>query len=66
MAFKLCEFDMMVGLKWDEVEACEVRYADVLAAENIPLPSEADFESADFNGDGTLLFEEWEEWVNMV
>ena len=66
MAFMVCDSDRMVGLTWDEVEACEVRFADVLAAENIPLPSEADFESADLNRDGTLLFEEWEEWVNMV
>ena len=66
MAFKVCDSDRMVGLTWTEVEACEVRFADLLASQNIPLPSEADFESADLNRDGTLLFEEWEEWVNMV
>ena len=44
-----------------EVEACEERFADLLAAQNIVTPSEEDFVSADLNGDGTLEFEEWQE-----
>ena len=35
----------------------------MLAALCIDIPTEEDFESADLNGDGTLLFEEWREWV---
>ena len=35
----------------------------MLAERNIPIPSKEDFEAADLNEDGTLKFEEWEEWV---
>ena len=33
----------------------------MLAGQNVP--SEEDFQNADLNGDGTLMFEEWLEWV---
>ena len=63
MAFRVCDSDRMVGLTWVEVDACEERFADLLAAQNILTPSEEDFVSADLNGDGTLVFEEWQEWA---
>merc|ERR1712034_281654 len=62
-AFALCDSDRMMGLTWKEVEKCEARYADLLAEQDIPIPSKEDFDAADLNGDGTLMFEEWEEWV---
>ena len=31
--------------------------------DEINKPSEKDFQDADLNEDGTLLFEEWEEWA---
>ena len=36
-------------------------YAEQLAGQNIP--SEEDFQDADLNEDGTLMLEEWLEWV---
>ena len=35
----------------------------MLDALNIDIPTKEDFDAADLNGDGTLLFEEWREWV---
>ena len=35
----------------------------MLAEQNIPIPSQEDFDAADLNKDGILMFEEWEEWV---
>eukprot|EP00092_Neocalanus_flemingeri_P038557 GFUD01041985.1.p2 GENE.GFUD01041985.1~~GFUD01041985.1.p2 ORF type:complete len:105 (-),score=40.48 GFUD01041985.1:103-417(-) len=63
LAFFLCDSDRMVGLTWKEVKQCEERFAAVLSAQNIPTPSEEDFEAADLNGDGTLLKEEWKQWA---
>merc|ERR1712168_384674 len=62
-AFEICESDKMIGLTWREVEKCEERFGDLLEENGIPVPSEEDFNDADLNGDGTLLFEEWKEWV---
>ena len=78
-AFKICESDRMIGLTWREVEKCEVsqlnifwdiygltlqeRFGAMLLEQGIPLPIEEEFDNADLNGDGTLLFEEWEEFV---
>eukprot|EP00091_Calanus_sinicus_P003687 TRINITY_DN1384_c0_g1_i1.p1 TRINITY_DN1384_c0_g1~~TRINITY_DN1384_c0_g1_i1.p1 ORF type:complete len:151 (-),score=76.09 TRINITY_DN1384_c0_g1_i1:90-497(-) len=62
-AFQMCDSDRMIGLTWREVEKCEVRFADYLEEQDIPIPSKEDFEAADLNADGTLMFEEWEEWV---
>ena len=53
----------MMGLTWEEVKSCEKRFAALLDAQNIPIPLNSDFESADLNADGTLLFEEWQQWV---
>ena len=66
MAFMVCDSDRMMGLTWEEVKSCEERIAALLDAQNIPIPSKADFESADLNGDGTLLFDEWQQWVEGV
>merc|ERR1712126_760285 len=64
-AFEQCENDGVDGLSWDEVEACEDMFGDQLEELGIALPSEDDFNASDLNGDGTLLFEEWEEWANL-
>ena len=32
---------------------------------DIDIPSEDDFHEADLDGNGTLMFEEWEEWVKL-
>ena len=63
MAFIVCDSDRMMGLTSQEVKSCEERFAALLDAQNIPIPSKADFESADLNEDGTLLFEEWQQCV---
>ena len=52
-----------MGLTWHEVKSCEEKFADLLDAHNVPVPSKADIWSADLNGDGTLLIEEWQKWV---
>jgi len=62
-AFAMCNSDGNVGLTWEEVERCEEMYAELLDEQGIDVPSEEDFNAADLNGDGTLLFEEWMEWV---
>ena len=38
-----------------------IPFADLLAEQNIPIPSEEDFDAADLNQDGILMFEEWVE-----
>merc|ERR1719508_615251 len=60
-AFRICNMDDTAGLTWEEVKTCEEEYAEMLAGQNVP--SEEDFQNADLNGDGTLMFEEWLEWV---
>merc|ERR1712215_271728 len=62
-AFAMCDFDRMVGLTWREVERCEERFANQLSDEDITIPTKEDFDNADLNNDGTLLYEEWEEFV---
>ena len=64
MAFWGCESDDTNGLTWKEIEACEVKFAEELTALNQHVPSQADFNSADTNGNGILSFEEWEKYVN--
>ena len=63
LAFSFCNQDGEPGLTWKEVETCEKEFAMVLAAQNIDVPTEEDFNSADLNSDGKLFFQEWEEWV---
>merc|ERR1712112_345040 len=64
-AFEKCESDDEEGLTWNEVEACEDKFGTLLEAKGIALPSQTDFEASDLNNDGTLMFEEWMEWVNL-
>ena len=64
MAFKVCDYDKMMGLTWNEVKKCEVRFGDLLALEDIPIPSEDDFNSADLDKDGILTTREWNEWIS--
>merc|ERR1712133_93731 len=64
-AFEQGDTDGDDGLSWDEVEACEDAFGDMLEEKGIALPSEDDFNASDLNGDGILLFEEWEEWANL-
>ena len=66
LAFRFCNFDLEAGLTWVEVENCEEAFAEVFAAQNIPVPTEEDFNSADLNSDGILFFEEWEQWVGAM
>eukprot|EP00092_Neocalanus_flemingeri_P011187 GFUD01012051.1.p2 GENE.GFUD01012051.1~~GFUD01012051.1.p2 ORF type:complete len:102 (-),score=25.93 GFUD01012051.1:253-558(-) len=63
-AFNVCNSDNMDGLTWQEVEQCEGKYADLLRGMNIIPPSREQFKAADLNGDGTLVFEEGEKWIN--
>ena len=63
MAFWGCESDDTNGLTWKEVDACELKFAEELAYLNQQVLSEADFKSADANGNGILLSEEWETYV---
>eukprot|EP00092_Neocalanus_flemingeri_P099078 GFUD01126386.1.p1 GENE.GFUD01126386.1~~GFUD01126386.1.p1 ORF type:complete len:130 (+),score=34.84 GFUD01126386.1:133-522(+) len=68
LAFK-CNPDKVDELNWQEVEQCEEKYADLLAAMNI-LPDYPEYRSrmkfyeADFNGDGTLTVEEALVWFD--
>ena len=46
------------------------RWVNVLAAqlasnEQLNMPSREDFDASDLNQDGTLLFDEWTQWVAM-
>ena len=66
MAFKVCDSDKMMGLTWSEVEKCEERFADLLALEDIPVPSEEDFDAADGDKNGILYKEEWNEWMSQA
>merc|ERR1712080_254740 len=65
-AFEECESDGEEGLTWNEVEACEDKFGTLLAEKGIGLPSQTDFEAADLNNDGNLMFEEWMEWANLA
>merc|ERR1712098_903318 len=63
MGFQLCDDDRNGCLTWPEVEECEKKFSTILAATGSPVPTQADFNSSDLNGNGCLTFEEWEEWV---
>ena len=41
----------------------QAMFADMLAAEDVDIPSKEDFLDADLNEDGTLMFGEWKMWV---
>merc|ERR1712236_161819 len=58
-AFAKCDLDKEVGLTWKEVEKCEMLAPD-LADGKI---TKDDFDKADLNPDGTLLYEEWEKYA---
>ena len=62
--FEMCDLDGKVGLTWMEVEKCDVRTCSVLAFGLFPpIPCKEDFNAADSNEDGTLLYAEWEGWA---
>merc|ERR1712127_205995 len=68
LAFAICEEDGQAGLTWPEVADCEDRWVNVPAAqlasnEQLNMPSMEDFDASDLNQDGTLLFDEWTQWV---
>merc|ERR1711915_35351 len=65
MAFSLCDSDRMVGLTWREVAKCEERFAELIKEQGVEIPSKEDFDAADLNGDGTLMFDEWKQWVKL-
>ena len=54
---------LATGIKHVYLHSDQDLYADVLAAEGLEVPTEDNFHSADLNGDGTLLFAEWQHWV---
>merc|ERR1712215_530843 len=62
-AFAVCDTDKMIGLTWAEVEKCEERFKDEIAEMGICLPTKEIFDAFDLDKDGTLLFEEWEEYL---
>ena len=53
-----------MGLTWKEVKKCEERFGELLTLEDIPIPSEDDFKSADEDSDGILYKEEWNDWIS--
>merc|ERR1712117_97900 len=63
IAFAACDTDQVEGLTWQEVEQCEEKYLLLLAEVGIEAPSKADFEAADLDGNGALLFKEWKDWA---
>merc|ERR1711997_728377 len=64
VAFKVCDSDKMMGLTWKEVKKCEERFGELLTLEDIPIPSEDDFNSADKDSNGILYKEEWNDWIS--
>merc|ERR1712117_819060 len=63
IAFAACDTDQVEGLTWQEVEQCEEKYLLLLGEVGIEAPSKADFEAADLDGNGALLFKEWMDWA---
>merc|ERR1711936_504547 len=63
IAFAACDTDQVEGLTWQEVEQCEEKYLLLLAEVGIEAPTKAEFEAADLDGNGALLFKEWKDWV---
>merc|ERR1712117_31734 len=63
IAFAACDTDQVEGLTWQEVERCEEKYLLLLGEVGIEAPSKADFEAADLDGNGALLFKEWKDWA---
>merc|ERR1739842_87651 len=63
IAFAACDTDQVEGLTWQEVEQCEEKYLLLLGEVGIEAPSKADFEAADLDGNGALLFKEWKDWA---
>lgn len=55
-AFQTCETDGEEGLTWDEVDACEDDFCQLL---NIECPTEEEHEAMDLNGDGNLTWSEY-------
>jgi len=63
LAFAACDTDQAEGLTWHEVERCEEKYLLLLTEVGIEAPTKAEFEAADLDGNGALLFNEWKDWV---
>merc|ERR1711879_450921 len=63
LAFAACDTDQAEGLTWLEVERCEEKYLLLLTEVGIEAPTKAEFEAADLDGNGALLFSEWMNWV---
>eukprot|EP00092_Neocalanus_flemingeri_P106228 GFUD01136282.1.p1 GENE.GFUD01136282.1~~GFUD01136282.1.p1 ORF type:complete len:138 (-),score=43.62 GFUD01136282.1:409-822(-) len=59
-AFAVCNSDGADGLTWAEVEECEAMFASF----GVPLPTKDDFQEFDLNGDGNLLFDEWQKKID--
>merc|ERR1712192_295263 len=63
LAFAACDTDQVEGLTWQEVEHCEEKYLLLLTEVGIEAPTKADFEAADLDANGALLFKEWKDWA---
>ena len=70
--FNVCESDIWdnePGLSWDEIKYCgdeaseEIDPIQMIIDNVLKLPTWSDFDSADLNGDGVILFEEWKTWA---
>merc|ERR1739845_27586 len=58
-SFETCETDGKLGLTWAEVEPCEKEHGKSLLDAGMSIPTKADFDDADTDGNGVLTNEEW-------
>merc|ERR1712025_524059 len=62
IAFQMCDTDGNSALSWNEVEACEEKYSNLIQMLGLSLPTEDDFNDQDSDRNGRLTFQEWEEY----
>lgn len=55
-AFRVCEFDGIDGLSWEEVETCEKDFGKYLS---VPCPTKANFDAFDADQNGIMTMEEY-------
>merc|ERR1740131_203913 len=65
LAFKTCETDNHTGLTWAEVVPCKEKWGKVAVDARMRLPTKADFENYDTDGDGVIMFKEWHDKVKI-
>merc|ERR1712243_375326 len=59
IAFQICDTDEDSALTWNEVEACEETYSNLIQMLGLSLPTEDDFNDQDSDKNGLLTFQEW-------